>query len=100
MLQVRVKVNENDTIGDLKRVVAAQSGHAAEKIRLQKWYNVFKDHVRLSGKSLFSICFVTKPLTDSQKKRNENSGKKPPIPNTLSTECTVGVFRFYPTNTH
>jgi ubiquitin-like protein 5 len=37
-----------DTIGDLKKVIAAQSGHAADKIRLQKWYNVFKDHIKLS----------------------------------------------------
>lgn len=46
--KVRCKVHEHDTIADLKRVIAAQSGHAADKIRLQKWYNVFKDHIKLS----------------------------------------------------
>lgn len=46
--KVRVKCNENETIGNFKKLVAAQSGHNAEKIRLQKWYNVFKDHVTLA----------------------------------------------------
>ncbi|CAO2046683.1 unnamed protein product [Urochloa humidicola] len=33
--KVRVKCNEDDTIGDLKRLVAAQTGTRAEKIRIQ-----------------------------------------------------------------
>jgi len=45
--KVRVKVNSNDTIGDLKKLAAAQLGTRADKIRLQKWYNVYKDHVTL-----------------------------------------------------
>ncbi|KAK6926788.1 hypothetical protein RJ641_008507 [Dillenia turbinata] len=35
--KVRVKCNEDDTIGDLKKLVAAQTGTRAEKIRIQKW---------------------------------------------------------------
>jgi ubiquitin-like protein 5 len=67
-----VKCNEDDTIGDLKKLVAAQTGMAwryvfecpsfsyayrdglygvgtrPEKIRIQKWYTVFKDHITLA----------------------------------------------------
>jgi ubiquitin-like protein 5 len=45
--KVRVKCNEDDTIGDLKKLVAAQTGTRAEKIRIQKWYNIYKDHITL-----------------------------------------------------
>ncbi|BAS79881.1 Os02g0628800, partial [Oryza sativa Japonica Group] len=46
--KVRVKCNEDDTIGDLKKLVAAQTGTRAEKIRIQKWYNIYKDHITLA----------------------------------------------------
>ncbi|RCV07404.1 hypothetical protein SETIT_1G241600v2 [Setaria italica] len=46
--KVRVKCNEDDTIGDLKRLVAAQTGTRAEKIRIQKWYTIYKDHITLA----------------------------------------------------
>jgi ubiquitin-like protein 5 len=45
--KVRVKCNSNDTVGDLKKLAAAQLGTRAEKIRIQKWYTIYKDHVRL-----------------------------------------------------
>ena len=45
--QVRVKCNADDTIGDLKKLIAAQVGTRPEKIRIQKWYTVFKDHITL-----------------------------------------------------
>ena len=45
--KVRVKCNPDDTIGDLKKLVAAQTGTQWERIVLKKWYNVFKDHVSL-----------------------------------------------------
>uniref|UniRef100_A0A453HRM5 Ubiquitin-like domain-containing protein n=10 Tax=Triticeae TaxID=147389 RepID=A0A453HRM5_AEGTS len=45
--KVRVKCNEDDTIGDLKKLVAAQTGTRAEKIRIQKWYTIYKDHITL-----------------------------------------------------
>jgi len=35
--KVRVKCNSNDTIGDLKKLVAAQTGTKPEKIVLKKW---------------------------------------------------------------
>lgn len=45
--KVRVKCNDDDTIGDLKKLVAAQTGTRAEKIRIQKWYTIYKDHITL-----------------------------------------------------
>ena len=45
--KVRVKCNEDDTIGDLKKLVAAQTGTNWEKIKLQKWYTIFKNHITL-----------------------------------------------------
>ena len=45
--KVRVKCNEDDTIGDLKKLIAAQTGTRADKIVLKKWYNIFKDHIKL-----------------------------------------------------
>jgi len=38
--KVRVKCNEDDTIGDLKKLVAAQIGTRPEKIKIQKWYTI------------------------------------------------------------
>lgn len=35
--KVRVKCNHDDTIGDLKKLIAAQTGTKAEKIVLKKW---------------------------------------------------------------
>lgn len=34
--------SEDDTIGDLKKLVAAQTGTRPDKLRIQKWHNVFK----------------------------------------------------------
>jgi ubiquitin-like protein 5 len=45
--KIKVKCNLDDTIGDLKKLIAAQIGTRPEKLRLQKWYSVFKDHISL-----------------------------------------------------
>eukprot|EP00406_Dinophysis_acuminata_P069615 CAMPEP_0179292638 /NCGR_PEP_ID=MMETSP0797-20121207/42959_1 /TAXON_ID=47934 /ORGANISM="Dinophysis acuminata, Strain DAEP01" /LENGTH=175 /DNA_ID=CAMNT_0021001757 /DNA_START=78 /DNA_END=603 /DNA_ORIENTATION=- len=45
--KIRVKCNPDDTIGDLKKLIAAQCGTRWEKIRIQKWYNIYKDHITL-----------------------------------------------------
>uniref|UniRef100_A0A8D0W3K7 Ubiquitin-like protein 5 n=1 Tax=Sus scrofa TaxID=9823 RepID=A0A8D0W3K7_PIG len=45
--KVRVKCNTDDTIGDLKKLIAAQTGTRWNKIVLKKWYTIFKDHVSL-----------------------------------------------------
>ncbi|KAF4705141.1 Ubiquitin-like 5 [Perkinsus olseni] len=46
--KIRVKCNPDDTIGDLKKLLAAQIGTRPEKIRIQKWYTVYKDHITLA----------------------------------------------------
>ena len=45
--KVSVKCNEDDTIGDLKKLLAYVTGTRAEKIRIQKSYIVYKDHITL-----------------------------------------------------
>ncbi|CAE7507282.1 UBL5 [Symbiodinium sp. CCMP2592] len=45
--KIRVKCNPDDTIADLKKLIAAQCGTRWEKIRIQKWYNTYKDHITL-----------------------------------------------------
>jgi len=45
--KVRVKCSPLDTVGDLKKLIAAQTGTTASKIQLKKWYSVFKDHITL-----------------------------------------------------
>ncbi|XP_955328.1 ubiquitin-like protein, putative [Theileria annulata] len=45
--KIRVKCNSDDTILDLKKLVAAQTGTRYDKIRIQKWYIVYKDHITL-----------------------------------------------------
>ncbi|XP_024115578.1 ubiquitin-like protein 5 [Oryzias melastigma] len=39
--------SSEDTIGDLKKLIAAQTGTRYDKIVLKKWYTIFKDHVSL-----------------------------------------------------
>ncbi|KAH8150387.1 uncharacterized protein LAJ45_05598 [Morchella importuna] len=46
--KIRVKCDPDDTIGDFKKLVAAQIGTAPEKIILKKWYSTFKDHITLA----------------------------------------------------
>ncbi|KAG7222600.1 hypothetical protein INR49_008302, partial [Caranx melampygus] len=48
----KVRVNSEDTIGDLKKLIAAQTGTRHDKIVLKKWYTIFKDHVSLDGNAL------------------------------------------------
>ncbi|XP_044287168.1 ubiquitin-like protein 5 isoform X1 [Varanus komodoensis] len=38
----------DDTIRDLKKLIAAQTGTRWDKIMLKKWYTIFKDHVSLA----------------------------------------------------
>ena len=45
--KVRVKCCPDDTIGDLKKLLAAHTGTRPEKLRIQKSYNVYKDHITL-----------------------------------------------------
>ncbi|CAK9136620.1 unnamed protein product, partial [Ilex paraguariensis] len=45
--KVQVKCNDDDTIGDLKELVAAQTDTQSYKIKIQKWYNIYMDHITL-----------------------------------------------------
>lgn len=84
--KIRVKCDPDDTIGDFKKLVAAQIGTAPEKVStcqdgrmederlrrtlgaqiiLKKWYSTFKDHITLAdyeignGSSLEMYGLVT-----------------------------------------
>ncbi|XP_053449143.1 ubiquitin-like protein 5 [Nycticebus coucang] len=45
--KVHVKCNTSDTTGDLKKLIAAQTGTCWNKIVLKKGYTIFKDHMSL-----------------------------------------------------
>ncbi|XP_023371660.1 ubiquitin-like protein 5 [Otolemur garnettii] len=45
--KVCVKCNTSDTSGDLKKLIAAQTGTRWNKIVLKKWYIIIKDHLSL-----------------------------------------------------
>jgi len=45
--RVSVKLRSTDTIGTLKKLAATKLGTRWEKMRLQKWNVVYKDHIRL-----------------------------------------------------
>lgn len=54
--KVRVKCNPDDTIQDLKKLIAAQTGTHWEKIVLKKWYTIYKDHIQLQDcKQFYSL---------------------------------------------
>jgi len=46
--KVKVKCSPDDTVGDLKKIIAAQTGTHPSKIRLKKWYTEYKDHITLA----------------------------------------------------
>lgn len=57
--KVRVKCNPDDTIGDLKKLIAAQTGTKFDKIVLKKWYTIYKDNIRLSDCKFLITIFMT-----------------------------------------
>lgn len=59
--KVRVKCNQDDTIGTLKLLISAQIGTKAEKIVLKKWYTIYKDHISLAD---CNICFILDEIHD------------------------------------
>ncbi|XP_021007019.1 ubiquitin-like protein 5 [Mus caroli] len=50
--KVRVKCNSDDT-GNLKKLIAAQTGTFWNKIVLKKWYTILKDHVSLGDYEIY-----------------------------------------------
>jgi len=45
--KVRVKCNPSDTVGELKKLISAQTGTDPSRIILKKWYTTFKNHITL-----------------------------------------------------
>ncbi|KAH1045818.1 hypothetical protein J1N35_036602 [Gossypium stocksii] len=54
--KVRVKCIDDDIIGNWKKLVAAQTGTRADKIRIQKWYTVYEVVDLATSKEVFPIC--------------------------------------------
>jgi ubiquitin-like protein 5 len=46
--KIRVKCYSNDSVGTLKKLAAAQLGTRAEKLKIQKWYTIYKDAISLA----------------------------------------------------
>lgn len=64
-----VNCSPDDTIGDLKKLIAAQTGTAPEKIILKKWYlvhhfryNIYKDHITLQD--CIKLITILDEITD------------------------------------
>lgn len=47
-MTVRVKCLPTDTVGDLKKLIAAQTGTIHQKIQLKKWYVVLISQAKLA----------------------------------------------------
>jgi ubiquitin-like protein 5 len=47
-----VSLSPKDTIGDFKKLVAAQIGTEGRKIVLKKWHKEFRDHITLDDYEL------------------------------------------------
>lgn len=45
--KVRILCNEDDTIGDIKKVIAVKTGTRPDRLILKKWYKIFKDELTL-----------------------------------------------------
>jgi hypothetical protein len=48
---VRVKCSPDDTVGDLKKLIAAQTGTDWKKIQLKKWYDVDSMLLSVAGRA-------------------------------------------------
>ncbi|KAM0746849.1 ubiquitin-like protein [Meredithblackwellia eburnea MCA 4105] len=46
--KVTVKCDSEDKVGDLKALIAAQTGMNKDRIVLKKWNIIYKDHISLS----------------------------------------------------
>ncbi len=75
--KIRVKCNEDDTIGDLKKLVAAQTGTRPEKIRC------------VSLSLSLSLSLSPSPLGRREKK---SALSKPRFPTFLQTDDASNIF--------
>lgn len=53
LLTVRVKCSPDDTVGDLKKLIAAQTGTDSSKIQLKKWQEFTSRLITLRGLTKF-----------------------------------------------
>ena len=61
--KVRVKCNEDDTIGDLKKLAAAQLGTRPEKLQIKKWFTSPSERpVQRGGRWSRSVLQSAAPL--------------------------------------
>ncbi|WFD24843.1 ubiquitin-like modifier hub1 [Malassezia equina] len=61
--KVRVKCSPEDTVGDLKKLIAAQTGTAPQKIILKKAYSTFKDHITLAD-CMYDVLLTADEIHD------------------------------------
>jgi ubiquitin-like protein 5 len=66
---VRVKCLPTDTVGDLKKLIAAQTGTSAQKIQLKKWFvsccrpGSCADYSGTPHSKIMSLCKTTRSTT-------------------------------------
>ncbi|KAE9327146.1 hypothetical protein PF001_g2074 [Phytophthora fragariae] len=77
--KIRVKCNEDDTVGDLKKLVAAQVGTRPQKIRIQKWYTIYKDHITLEDYEIhdgmgLELYYTKRELRNSGRRQAQEGG--------------------------
>ena len=53
--KVRVKCYNTDTVETLKKLAAAQLGTQWQKIKIQKWYTIYKDHISLKDYEIHDL---------------------------------------------
>nr|XP_020854071.1 ubiquitin-like protein 5 [Phascolarctos cinereus] len=53
--KVHVNRNTDDSIGDPKKLIAAETGTGWNMIILKKWYTIFKDHVALGDYEIHDV---------------------------------------------
>lgn len=58
-----MKCNPDDTIGDLKKLIAAQTGTKYDKIVLKKWYTIYKDSIKLSDCKCIFKTYILPSIT-------------------------------------
>lgn len=57
--KARVKCSPKDTVGDFKKLVAAQIGTDPHKIILKKWYKEYKDHITLDDCKCLVVMVIS-----------------------------------------
>ncbi|KAK2638142.1 hypothetical protein Ddye_025937 [Dipteronia dyeriana] len=59
------KCNKDDTIDYLKKLVAVHIKTPPDKIRIRKWYTIYKDHVTLSRTMRITLAWTSNTVTNT-----------------------------------